>query len=91
MIEQTSQIVAGAVGGLLKSLLEQNGKIALPGYEVASDGTKYVHFGFGVNLLLGGAAGMFTLDPVGAFAAGMSSAFIGEKVVERVKVKPNGS
>jgi hypothetical protein len=36
---------AGAVGGLIKSLAEQKGAVALPCIETAQDGTKYVHLG----------------------------------------------
>jgi hypothetical protein len=35
---------AGATGGLIKSLVEQKGAIALPGIEIAQDGTKYETF-----------------------------------------------
>lgn len=76
-------IVAGAAGGFAKSLAEQNGRVALPKIEKNADGTTYVHFGFLLNIVLGAAAGVFMPDPVSAFTAGMSAAFVGEKIIER--------
>ncbi len=81
--------IAGGMGGLLKSLLEGNGRIALPGLEVVKDMTgkdvHYVHLGFVANVLLGiGIAYFTTTDLVGAFTAGMASAFLAEKASEVV-------
>jgi hypothetical protein len=78
--------VAGAVGGLVKSLVEQKGKVALPGIEIAQDGTKYVHLGGAANLVLGAAMALLTtVTPAAAVFAGISSAFLAEKALERVK------
>lgn len=77
------RLIAGAAGGFAKSLAEQNGRVALPKVEIAADGTKYVHFGFLLNVILGAFVGFLSPDTVSAFTAGMSAAFLGEKAVER--------
>jgi len=80
--------VAGAVGGLLKSLVEQHGAVALPKIEV-TDGTKYVHLGFIGNLIIGSAVAVITTTtPITAVFAGISSAFLVEKVLEAAKTTP---
>jgi hypothetical protein len=77
---------AGAVGGLIKSLVEQKGAVALPGIEIAQDGTKYIHLGGTANLVLGAAMAVLTATtPATAVFAGISSAFLAEKALERVK------
>jgi NADPH:quinone reductase-like Zn-dependent oxidoreductase len=76
---------AGAVGGLAKSLLEQKGAIALPGIETSSDGTKYVHLGGITNLILGAVVAVATVTaPIQGIFAGISSAFILEKLIEKI-------
>jgi hypothetical protein len=80
---------AGAVGGLIKSLIEQKGAIALPGIEIAQDGTKYIHLGGAANLAMGAAmAVLIATTPATAVFAGISSAFLAEKVLERAKDLP---
>lgn len=79
-------VIAGAAGGFAKSLAEQNGRVALPKTEKNADGNTYVHFGFVLNIVLGGVAGVFMPDFMSAFTAGMSAAFVGEKAVERAPV-----
>jgi len=84
-------IAAGAAGGLLKSLLEQNGKVALPKLETTADGQVYVHLGAVMNILVGAAAALTAaysipgFEAVGGFTAGMASAFIAEKGAEYTK------
>jgi hypothetical protein len=81
--------VAGAIGGLIKSLVEQKGAIALPGIEIAQDGTKYIHLGGAANLVIGAAMAILTATtPATAVFAGISSAFLAEKVLERAKDLP---
>lgn len=76
--------IAGALGGFVKSLAEQKGKVALPKYEEGSDGTKYIHLGFLVNVVLGGVVSYFlATEPVGAFTEGISAAFVIEKFLEK--------
>ncbi|MFZ3169423.1 MAG: hypothetical protein WA130_17550 [Candidatus Methanoperedens sp.] len=80
---------AGAVGGLIKSLAEQKGAVALPCIETAKDGTKYVHLGGISNLVIGAAiAAVIATTPTTAVVAGISSAFIAEKLLERAKDLP---
>jgi len=80
---------AGAVGGLIKSLVEQRGAVALPRIEIAQDGTKYIHLGGVANLVLGAAMAVLTATtPATAVFAGISSAFLAEKALERVKDLP---
>ncbi len=84
MIEK---ILIGAAGGFIKSLLETGGRVALPKLEDAPDGTKYVHFGFLINVVLGAASGFLAPEPMSAFTGGISAAFVGEKVAEKVAEK----
>ncbi len=81
--------IAGGIGGLVKSLLEGNGRVALPSLETVKDAANqtvnYVHLGFLVNVVLGTAIAYFTTtDIMGAFTAGMASAFVAEKASEVV-------
>lgn len=77
--------IAGAIGGLAKSLLEQKGAIALPGIEISQDGTRYVHLGGITNLIIGAVAAIATVTtPIPGIFAGISSAFILEKMIEKV-------
>lgn len=77
--------IAGAVGGLLKSLVEQKGAVALPKIE-ETNGTKYVHLGGIANLIVGATIAVLTaITPISALLAGISSAFIAEKLLERSK------
>ncbi len=81
--------LAGAVGGLIKSLVEQKGAVALPCIETHEDGTKYIHLGGITNLLIGGAmAVLLATGPVAALFYGIASAFIAEKILERAKDIP---
>ena len=85
-------VAAGAVGGLLKSLMESNGRVALPRIETVTDSTgksvQYVYLGVVMNLLLGaGMAAVTATNPVTALAAGMATAFATEKAVEIGKAK----
>jgi hypothetical protein len=80
---------AGAVGGLIKSLVEQKGAVALPCIETGQNGTKYVHLGGIANLVIGAAiAAVIATTPTTAVVAGISSAFIAEKLLERAKDLP---
>lgn len=81
--------VAGALGGLVKSLAEQKGKILLPGVEVKIDPvtnetSKYIHLGFISAVLLGSVVGVFlSTNPITAFTTGLSAQFIIEKIIEQ--------
>lgn len=78
--------VVGAIGGLLKSLVEQKGAVVLPSIEIAQDGTKYIHLGFISNLIVGTVVALLTTTtPITALFAGVSSAFLAEKVLELAK------
>lgn len=82
--------VAGAVGGLLKSLVEQKGAVALPRIEVSQDGTKYIHLGFIANLIVGASVALLSalyspITALSALFAGVSSAFLAEKFLEKAK------
>ena len=80
---------AGASGGLIKSLVEQKGAVMLPKIETAQDGTTYVHLGGVANLILGAAMGVLTATtPATAAFAGISSAFLAEKILERARDIP---
>ncbi len=79
--------IAGGIGGLVKSLLEGKGRVALPSFEKVTDAANqtvsYVHLGFLVNVVLGTAVAYFTTtDIMGAFTAGMATAFFAEKASE---------
>ena len=85
-------LVAGAAGGLLKSLMESNGRVAMPRVETVKNATgndvHYVHLGVVMNLLLGaGMAAVTATTPITALAAGMATAFAAEKAVEIGKAK----
>ncbi len=81
--------LAGAVGGLIKSLVEQKGAVALPCIETHEDGTKYIHLGGVTNLLIGAAmAVLLATGPMAALFYGIASAFIAEKILERAKEIP---
>jgi len=82
--------IAGGIGGLVKSILEDKGRVALPYIEVVTDSSlkvqKYVHLGFITNIILGTTIAYFmTTDLVGAFTTGLSTAFVAEKIVEKSK------
>ncbi len=80
--------VAGAVGGLLKSLVEQHGAVALPKIET-TNGNKYVHLGFIGNLVVGAVVAVMTATtPISALLSGVSSAFFAEKILERGNIIP---
>ncbi len=80
-------VIAGAVGGFVKSLVEQNGAVVLPKIEVAQDGTQYIHGGFITNMITGAVGAVITTaTPLAALMAGMSSAFVLEKAAEIAKV-----
>lgn len=80
--------IAGALGGFAISLAEQNGRIALPRIETASDGTKYLHLAFLTNVILGAivsaymATNLFT-----AFTTGIAAVVIVEKFFEKAVLK----
>jgi hypothetical protein len=82
----TAILIAGALGGLLKSLMENQGRVTLPKLERATDGNNYVHFGFLLNLLLGAGTGIVAADPISAFTMGMSAAFVGETIIENTPI-----
>lgn len=80
--------IAGAAGGLVKSLVEQNGKVALPkieeGTDEKGDKTKYVHLGAITNIVLGAIVAFYTMqDPLAGFTAGITAVFAVEKLLER--------
>ena len=61
----------------------------MPCIETAQDGTKYVHLGGIANLVIGAAiAAVIATTPATAVVAGISSAFIAEKLLERAKELP---
>ena len=83
--------IAGAAGGLIKSLVEQNGKVLIPSIEISKDAngatSKYIHLGFLFNVILGAIVSFYTMTtPLSAFTAGVSSAFFAEKLIERTPV-----
>ena len=86
--------VAGALGGIAKSLAEQNGRIVLPGLEKTSDGTVYLHLGFITNIILGAIVAYYTAtNPLTAFTTGIAAVFIVEKFFEKTVLgtpKPGG-
>lgn len=86
-MEQTIIIaVAGAFGGLLKSLVEQKGAVALPRIEITQDGTKYVHLGGVANLIVGTVVALLiSTTPITALSAGIASAFLAERIIEEAK------
>ena len=76
--------IAGAAGGFVKSLVEQQGRVLLPKIE-ETEGNKYVHLGALTNMALGLIVAFYMAgDPSAAFTAGITSAFIVEKLLERV-------
>ena len=86
--------LAGALGGAAKSLAEQNGRIALPGLEKASDGTVYLHLGFMTNIILGTIVSAYiATNYYTAFTTGIAAVFIVEKFFEKTVLntaKPGG-
>jgi hypothetical protein len=86
MATETYILIAGAIGGLLKSVMESQGRVSLPKLEITSDGN-YIHFGFLLNLVLGSIMAISAATDVsGAIAIGMSAAFVGEKIVEHTPI-----
>lgn len=76
--------IAGAAGGFVKSLVEQKGAVILPKIE-ETEGNKYVHLGALTNMALGLIVAFYmTTEPLSAFTMGITSAFIVEKLLERV-------
>lgn len=79
--------VAGALGGLCKSLVEQKGRVLLPKVVTERDQSgqesKYVHLGFAVNVIIGAIVSYYiSVDPVGAFTEGVAAVFAIEKLIE---------
>ncbi len=73
--------ISGAIGGFAKSLVEQNGRIALPKRE---KGTEYVHLGFVANVALGAIVAFYmATNSATAFTSGIAAAFIVEKFIEK--------
>lgn len=87
MVTQLTIAIAGAAGGFVKSLVEQNGKVVLPYVEkTESNGekNKYLHLGFLLNLILGAIVSYYTMaDTITGFTTGVTSAFFVEKLLER--------
>ena len=79
--------IAGSLGGLAKSLAEQNGRIALPGLE-KSDGSVYLHLGFIGTITLGAIVAYYmATNPLTAFTSGIAATFIVEKFFEKTVLK----
>lgn len=75
--------LAGAFGGLVKSLIEGGHKLAVP---VFKDG--YFYLGFLGNVVIGAIVAYFlSVDNVSGFTAGVTSSFIIEGLTERAKKK----
>lgn len=79
--------IAGAFGGLVKSILENKGRVILPYIEIIKDknnnSVPYVHLGFISNMLLGAFISYYTMPNIAsAFTTGISSAFLSEKLIE---------
>lgn len=76
-------MLAGAAGGFVKSLVEQQGRVLLPKIE-ETEGNKYVHLGALTNIALGLIVSVYlTTEPLSAFTMGITSVFIVEKLLER--------
>lgn len=74
-------VISGAIGGFAKSIVEQKGRIVLPGHE---EGTQYFHLGFLANVLLGAIVAFYmATNAVTAFTSGIAAAFIVEKFIEQ--------
>lgn len=83
--------IAGAFGGLLKSILESKGRVILPYIEFVKDkdnnSVPYVYLGFVSNMLLGAFISYYTMPNIAsAFTTGISSSFLIEKAVESDKI-----
>ena len=89
-MEQNLLFVAGAAGGLAKSIIESKGRVIMPNVEDVVDPktqnkTRYIHLGFVANMMLGGIVGYFlTSDPVGAVTAGLTTSFVMESIIEKM-------
>lgn len=88
-------LIAGAIGGLIKSLMESNGRVVMPSIEHVKDlngnEVHYVHLGFLMNVLVGaGMSAMVADSPGTAITAGMATAFTAEKLAEIGKAKLTG-
>ncbi len=86
--------VAGALGGLVKSLVEQKGRVMMPKTEEVKDEkgdiTKYVHLGAIANVAIGLIVAFYTAaDPGAGFTAGITAVFFAEKLLERVPIPNN--
>lgn len=80
--------IAGALGGLVKSIVEQKGKVALPKIEETIDEegqkTKYVHLGATANVVLGAIVSYYmALDALSGFTSGITAVFFAEKLLEK--------
>ncbi len=85
-------LIAGAVGGLLKSMMESNGRMVMPSIEHVKDSNgndrHYVHLGFLMNVILGAGMGGLATDTIAAaVTTGMATAFTAEKIVEVGKAR----
>ncbi len=91
MTVQLTIAIAGAAGGFVKSLVEQNGKVVLPYIEVSKDKeekvSKYVHLGFLFNVIIGAIVAYYTMtETIAGFTTGVTAAFFIEKLLERTPV-----
>ena len=76
-------LIAGAAGGLIKTLLEGGHKLAAPKFEEG-----YLYLGFLGNVLIGAVVAYFLAgDTISAFTAGITSNFIIEGFIERAKTR----
>lgn len=78
--------VAGALGGLVKSLIEGGHKLAMPKFEGG-----YLYIGFLGNIIIGAIVAYFlSKDMVYAFTSGVASNFVIEGIIERLKGRGTG-
>jgi hypothetical protein len=79
-------ILVGALGGIAKSLMEENGRVALP-YLEQSDHIRYLHLGILFNIILGAIASyLFAKDTFTAFLIGGAAAFYLESALEKTVI-----
>ena len=88
MINMIEIAIAGAAGGFVKSLVEQNGAVLLPSIENSKNESgkevKYIHLGAIANIALGLIVAFYTAaEPAAAFCAGITAVFFAEKLLER--------
>ena len=88
MLSPIIWIVAGLIGGLIRTIVTGKGIIALPSVKTVPDGSRHLNLGFVAPMAIGALAGYLTSNSLGvdgavAAIAGYAGSDLLENVVER--------